>query len=65
MPRLPTLNRPVCSVADKCEEFGLAVFGEAVPLQDLLADMLQLTHDDYCPVIMHWLKEKAALLPQV
>ena len=30
--RLPTLNRLVCSVADKYEEFGLAVFGETIPL---------------------------------
>ncbi len=65
VPRPPTLNRPICSVAEKCEEFGLAVFSEVVPLQDLLADMLQLNHDDYHLVIMHWLKEKAALLPQV
>ncbi len=40
VPRPPTLNRPVQSMADKCEEFGLAVFGEVVPMQDLLANML-------------------------
>ena len=34
-------------------------------MQVLLANMLQLTHDDCHPAIMQWLKEKAALLPQV
>ncbi len=63
--RLPTLNRPVCSVGDKCKKFGLAVFGEAVPLQDLLADILQLSYADYHPIIIYWLKAKAALLLQV
>ncbi len=52
-------------MSDKCEEFSLAVFGESVPLQVLLADIFQLPHAEYCPAIMSWLREKAALLPQV
>lgn len=45
VPSPSLLNQPVKDVQEKCEEVGIVPFGMAVPLQDLLADVLQLPHE--------------------
>ena len=64
VPSLPNLNHPVKSLEDKCNEIGLITFGEPVPLQELLADLVQLPSVSYRLSLMSWLHtHQVNLLP--
>ncbi len=64
VPSLPNLNHPVKSLEDKCDEISLVTFGDPVLLQELLADLVQVSYKSYRASLMSWLHmHQANLLP--
>ncbi len=59
------LNKLVKNIQEKCEEIGLALFGEEVALTVLLAKLLRIPHDQYWLLLVEWLQFYEKLLPQV
>ncbi len=65
IPSLPNLNHPIKSLEDKCDEISLITFGDPALLQELLADLVQVSHKSYRASLMSWLHMHQANLPPI